>query len=69
MYTVQEWTKVFYPIKYKDVASFQNAIKEIIQTKLCINHRILIHYRFKFVQWRLKIIVRNLLMNDAWYNE
>ena len=27
--------KIFYPIKYKDVASFQNTIKEIIQTKLC----------------------------------
>ena len=27
--------KIFYPIKYKDVASFQNTIKEIIQTMLC----------------------------------
>ena len=28
--------KFFYPIKYKDVASFQNAIKEIIQTKYSV---------------------------------
>ena len=35
MYIVCEnGQKIFYPIKYKDVASFQNTIKEIIQTKL-----------------------------------